>query len=165
MESANKFKDIAEAYQVLSDPKLRERYDKQGMQGLSPDKTDVADAGQAKVDPALLFAFLFGSDKFRDYFGRLATATSAAIGDSSDISPENARLLQIRRVKRLAVTMVVKLQNWVDAAGTKEAEEACKARWMEEAKDLSTASYGIELVRQIGQVSGVEVRRINWFAT
>jgi len=149
--SANKFKDIAEAYQVLGDPELRARYDKEGLKGLSADRTDVADV-QGKVDPTLLFSFLFGSDQFRDYVGRLATATSASIGDSDALSREDARLLQTRRCKRLAVTMVVKLQNWVDAEGTKEAEEACKTRWMDEAKELSKASYGIQLVHQIGQV-------------
>lgn len=152
IEAANKFKDVAEAYQVLSDPALRERYDKDGMDGLSPDKTNVAEGAQPKVDPTLLFAFLFGSDKFKDYVGRLATATSASIGDSNDLTPADARMLQIRRVKRLAITMAVKLQNWVDAAGTKEAQEACTSRWLNEAKDLSSASYGIQLVHTIGQV-------------
>ncbi|CAB9513376.1 protein DnaJ [Seminavis robusta] len=151
-EAANKFKDIAEAYQVLSDPSLRSVYDREGLEGLSPDKTSTAGSGQPKVDPALLFAFLFGSDKFQDYVGRLATATSASIGDSQDLSAGSARLLQIRRVKRLAVTLAVKLQNWVDAAGTKEAEAGCKERWAKEAQDLSSASYGIQLVHTIGQI-------------
>jgi len=151
-EGAAKFQDIAEAYQVLSNPTLRKRYDEDGAEGLSADRTTVAEAAQPKLDPALLFTFLFGSDKFKDYLGRLATATSAKIGDSNELSKETARLLQIRRVKRLAVTLAVKLQNWVDAAGTKEAEDACKAFWADEAKELSTASYGHELVQLIGQV-------------
>jgi len=41
-EAADKFKDIAEAYQVLSDPELRAQYDKLGKDGLSGDKTSVA---------------------------------------------------------------------------------------------------------------------------
>jgi DnaJ-class molecular chaperone len=58
-EAAEKFKEIAEAYQVLSDPELRKKYDAEGKDGLSPDRTDV-NSGPGKVDPALLFAFLFG---------------------------------------------------------------------------------------------------------
>lgn len=66
---------MAEAYQVLSDPELRKQYDKEGRKGLSADKTEVAQ-DVPKIDAAILFAFLFGSDKFHDYVGRLATATA-----------------------------------------------------------------------------------------
>jgi DnaJ domain len=70
-ESAEKFKEVAEAYQVLIDPELRKKYDKDGRAGLSPDKTSVADDNRfSNIDPALLFAFLFGSDKFHAYVGR-----------------------------------------------------------------------------------------------
>ena len=117
-EAADRFKDIAEAYQVLSDPTLRKIYEKQGLDGLSADKTSTAEGGQPKVDPALLFAFLFGGgDTFHDYVGRLAAATSASVGDSNEVSAADARLLQIRRVKRLSVTSAAKLQGWVEAAG------------------------------------------------
>ena len=121
------------------------------MDGLSPDKTDVADAAP-KVDPKLLFAFLFGSDKFRDYVGRLAAATSAAVGDTDELSPADARLIQIRRVKRLALTLAAKVQAWVDAGENKEAQDEAKARWSKEAQELSTASYGIQMVHTIGNV-------------
>ena len=96
-EAADKFKDIAEAYQVLSDPKLRSAYDKDGRDALSGDKTQTNEDGLPNVDPALLFAFLFGSDKFNDYVGRLAMASSALTGDSTKISPVDARKLQQRR--------------------------------------------------------------------
>ena len=78
-EAADKFKEVAEAYQVLSDAELRKQYDKEGRKGLSADKTEVAQ-DVPKVDPAILFAFLFGSDKFHDYVGRLATATCHGSG-------------------------------------------------------------------------------------
>lgn len=68
-EAADKFKEVAEAYQVLSDPALRKKYDAEGREGLSADKTSTVDTMNG-LDPALLFAFLFGSDKFRDYVGR-----------------------------------------------------------------------------------------------
>lgn len=68
-EAADKFKEIAEAYQVLSDPELRKKYDEEGRAGLSADKTSTVNSTSG-LDPALLFAFLFGSDKFHDYVGR-----------------------------------------------------------------------------------------------
>ena len=41
---------------MLSDPELRAKYDKEGKDGLSADRTDVAD-GPNQPDPAILFAF------------------------------------------------------------------------------------------------------------
>mmetsp|Transcript_39536 Transcript_39536/g.83122 ORF Transcript_39536/g.83122 Transcript_39536/m.83122 type:complete len:546 (-) Transcript_39536:70-1707(-) len=145
-ESADKFKDIAEAYQVLSDPELRHKYDVEGKEGLSPDKTDVAD-GPAQADPAMLFAFLFGSDKFGDYVGRLAMATSALVADSPKISPKDARIVQQRRVTRLAIKLAERLQIW-----TEEDYDGAKAIWESTATDLGQASYGTELVILIGKI-------------
>jgi DnaJ domain len=68
--AADKFKEVAEAYQVLSDPVLRKKYDEVGREGLSPDKTSTVESAMKGIDPALLFAFLFGSDKFQCYIGR-----------------------------------------------------------------------------------------------
>lgn len=137
---------MAEAYQVLSDPELRHKYDTVGKEGLSPDRTDVADA-PAQADPTLLFAFLFGSDKFGDYLGRLAMATSALVADSPKIGQKEARMLQQRRVTRLAIKLAERLKIW-----TEEDYAAAKATYESAAMDLSQASYGTELVHLIGKV-------------
>lgn len=150
--AAEKFKDIAEAYQVLSDPELRKRYDRDGRDGLSPDKTSAADGGVAKIDPTVLFAFLFGSDKFHDYVGRLATATSAQIGDSPKISVKDARKLQRRRVVRLANKLIAKVAPWVAAKKDGHEVTAVEAEWKKEADELCTASYGHQLVTTIGKL-------------
>lgn len=146
-EAHDKFKDIAEAYQVLSDPELRAKYDKDGQGGLSADKTSVAQ-DTPKIDPAILFAFLFGSDRFHDYVGRLAMATSASIGDSPKVSLVIAKKLQKRRVLRLALTLAAKLNKWVEGDF-----EYCKTLWTTEARDLANASYGIELIHLLGKVN------------
>lgn len=152
-EAAEKFKNIAEAYQVLSDPVLRKKYDKEGREGLSPDKTSVADGGAPKIDSAILFAFLFGSDRFTDYVGRLSTATSASIGDSPKISLADAKTLQKRRVTRLAIKLIEKITPWVDEAIDGKTEHAdVEALWTAEAVDLSQASYGYPLITTIGKV-------------
>jgi len=145
-EAADKFKDIAEAYQVLSDPELRAKYDEKGKDGLSADRTGVADAPN-QADPAILFAFLFGSDKFGDYVGRLAMATSALVADSPKIGPKEARIVQQRRVTRLAIKLAERLNVW-----TEEDYDGAKAIWESAATDLGFASYGIELVHLIGRV-------------
>mmetsp|Transcript_6394 Transcript_6394/g.15927 ORF Transcript_6394/g.15927 Transcript_6394/m.15927 type:complete len:557 (-) Transcript_6394:39-1709(-) len=144
--AAEKFKGIAEAYQVLHDPELRAKYDAKGKEGLSPDRTDVADS-PSNADPALLFAFLFGSDKFDDYVGRLAMATSALVADSPTIGQKEARIVQQRRVTRLAIKLAERLKIW-----TEEDYDAAKAIWESASTDLSQASYGIELVHLIGKV-------------
>lgn len=155
-EAADKFKDIAEAYQVLSDPELRKRYNRDGRAGLSPDKTSVNEDGIAKIEPAVLFAFLFGSDKFNDYVGRLATATSAQIGNSPKISVKDARVLQKRRVVRLASKLIAKIEPWVAAHMAAEGgagdTKAVEAEWTVEANELVTASYGYQLITTIGKV-------------
>lgn len=144
--AADKFRDIAEAYQVLSDPELRNKYDVEGEEGLSPDRTDVADAPN-RADPTILFAFLFGSDKFGDYLGRMAMATSALVADSPLIGQKEARIVQRRRVARLALKLAERLEIW-----TIEDYDAAKATWESAAESLGEASYGGELVRLIGRV-------------
>ena len=149
-EAADKFKQVAEAYQVLSDAELRKKYDLHGRDGLSADKTS-AEGGLDKIDPAVLYAFLFGSDLFNDYVGRLATATSASVGDSRKISMETARVLQKRRLVRLAMSLMSKIEPHVQAQAEGVQPGDIETEWAEEAKTLSQASYGYELVQCIGQ--------------
>lgn len=151
--AAEKFKNIAEAYQVLSDPQLRKKYDTDGRGGLSADKTSVSDNDLSKkVDPTLLFAFLFGSDQFSNYIGRLSTATSASVGDSPKISIADAKELQKRRVTRLAVALINKITPWVDATNNEDAQSIIEAEWTVEGDTLSKASFGHQLVTTIGKV-------------
>lgn len=143
-EAAEKFKDISEAYQVLSDQELREKYDKLGKDGLSGDKTSL---NESNVDPEMLFAFLFGSDKFHHYIGSLANTTSAMVGDSRKISIVEAKKLQKRRCARLSLLLVSRIQQFVDGD-----EDGAKTAWLAEAEDLLSASYGYELIHLIGCV-------------
>ncbi|MCP9261232.1 DnaJ subfamily B member 4 [Dirofilaria immitis] len=66
-----KFKEVAEAYDVLSDPKKKEIYDKYGEDGLKGEREDL------EGDPMQMFAQFFGgSDPFSTFFGT-GTATGA----------------------------------------------------------------------------------------
>ena len=149
--AADKFKNIAEAYQVLSDAQLRKKYDTDGRSGLSADKTSVSDDIASKVDPTLLFAFLFGSDQFTNYIGRLSTATSASVGDSPKISIKDASELQKRRVTRLAIALIEKITPWVEATN-EDVKSSIEAEWTVDGDTLSAASFGYQLVTTIGKV-------------
>lgn len=148
-EAAEKFKVVAEAYQVLSDPTLRAKYDKEGREGLSPDKTSVAE-GVPKIDPQILFSFLFGSDQFYDLIGRLSTASAARVGDSPKVSIEDAHKLQKRREVRIALKLIEKITPWTKASP--DERSTIEQGWKDEGIALSNASYGYQLVTTIGKL-------------
>lgn len=69
-QANEKFQKLAQAYQILSDERLREIYDTKGSSGI--DEKDMPD-----IDPALFFSALFGSEKFEPYVGKLFIASTA----------------------------------------------------------------------------------------
>jgi hypothetical protein len=145
-KSQKDFQQIGTAYMILTNEKLRAKYDRVGYDMLWEAEEKAPD-----VDPYLLYTCLFGSEKFQDYIGRLAAVTEVRVGDeeTSKVNMEQARLLQKRRVTRLALALADRLSKWAEDDMT----TAAKAQWMAEAETLTDASYGVELVRVIGQVS------------
>mmetsp|Transcript_35168 Transcript_35168/g.73237 ORF Transcript_35168/g.73237 Transcript_35168/m.73237 type:complete len:540 (-) Transcript_35168:1168-2787(-) len=147
-EAADKFKVIGEAYQVLSDDDKRIIYNKEGRDGLQGQNDDEA----PKLDPVILFTFLFGSDKFNDITGQLASATSSRVGDSPEVSLKVARQIQQRRVGRLALKLVDRIEGYVNVKKSGGSTDEFVAKWLAEGQDLSTASFGYQMVTTCGKV-------------
>ncbi|CAH6718551.1 dnaJ-like protein 1 [[Candida] jaroonii] len=63
-ESAAKFQEVGEAYQVLSDESLRAKYDKFG-------KTESMPT-EGFEDPSEFFSMIFGGEAFKDWIGELS---------------------------------------------------------------------------------------------
>lgn len=62
--AAAKFQEVGEAYQVLSDDRLRSKYDKYGKQESIP--------SEGFEDPAEMFSVIFGGEAFKDWIGELS---------------------------------------------------------------------------------------------
>ena len=149
-EAKAKFQEIGEAYQVLGDEKLRAVYDKEGEAGLSGDRTDIS---AEKLDPSLIFTFLFGNDSFDDIIGRLqlVTQTLAAGNDpsgetESTITHKEMLELERRRVLRLAIALRKRIEPFVNGDA-----EGAKAKWKSEGEKLVEVRYGEEIVNTVGK--------------
>jgi len=174
IEASQRFQELAQAYQVLSDPKLREKYDEMG-------KAAVSDSQMPSIDPAMFFNMLFGSEQFEKYIGKLYMASVAdhmlkdiqrdlgkrqveegsaapsrdAIGESieremrwpTDNKKENRmRRMQMSREVKCATRLCERLDRWV--LGRDEAgflNSVCQ-----EASELVRVSFGGKLLRTIG---------------
>ncbi|KAK1259173.1 Chaperone protein dnaJ 10 [Acorus gramineus] len=144
IKKAYYIKVLGEAYQVLSDPAQREAYDFYGKAGIST---------EAIIDPAAIFAMLFGSELFEEYIGQLAMASMAQLdmfteGEQFDakILQEKMRVIQKEREEKLAEILKNRLhqfgQDKVGFIANAEAEVA----------KLSNAAYGIDMLNTIGYI-------------
>lgn len=143
--AAHKFQVLGEAYQVLSDSAQRQAYDAHGKAGVSTDSI---------IDPAAIFAMLFGSELFEEYIGQLAMASMASLdifteGEQFDAKKvqEKMRIVQKEREEKLAQTLIDRLNQYVQ--GNKE--DFVRHAEAEVAR-LSSAAYGVDMLSTIGYI-------------
>ena len=68
-EAQQKFQALASAYQVLSEPESRKRYDLQGMSGVDQQQ-------MPQIDAVVFFGMLFGTESFEPYIGKMQVAST-----------------------------------------------------------------------------------------
>lgn len=139
-----RFQELSAAYQVLSDPSQREKYDRLGEAGVSD---------QPLADPTTLFGVLFGSDAFEDFVGVLELASAAGLTEPSAAGGQpnqayvKAKLAEIRmaREAKLAENLI-KILGEHSTLGA----EAFENKWRDETENLAKSSFGPEMLQTIG---------------
>eukprot|EP00607_Mallomonas_marina_P008810 CAMPEP_0182417468 /NCGR_PEP_ID=MMETSP1167-20130531/1956_1 /TAXON_ID=2988 /ORGANISM="Mallomonas Sp, Strain CCMP3275" /LENGTH=619 /DNA_ID=CAMNT_0024591077 /DNA_START=366 /DNA_END=2225 /DNA_ORIENTATION=+ len=140
-EAHAKFQKIGEAYQILSDEKLRHNYDLGG-------RDSVADA--PKLDPGAMYGMIFGSEKFEPLIGELQLASQMKAEVEGSAHSHNSKLKAFKQKQRevkCAVHLASRLQIFVD-----DGEEAFRTWAQEEAKELSLSPIGGTLLATLGSV-------------
>ncbi|KAJ4916302.1 DNAJ heat shock N-terminal domain-containing protein [Raphanus sativus] len=142
-QAAHNFQVLGEAYQVLSDPGQRQAYDTYGKSGVS---TEI-------IDPAAIFAMLFGSELFEEYIGQLAMASMASLdilseGDQIDTKKiiDKMRAVQKEREDKLAQILKDRLNLYLTN------KDAFISNAEAEVTRLSNAAYGVEMLNTIGYI-------------
>ncbi|KAL2529831.1 DNAJ heat shock N-terminal domain-containing protein [Forsythia ovata] len=143
--AAQNFQILGEAYQVLSDPSQRQAYDAHGKSGIST---------EAIIDPAAIFAMLFGSELFEEYIGQLAMASMASLdifteGEEFDAKKlqEKMRTVQKEREEKLAGILKDRLNLYVQGHKDEFSRHA-----EAEVSRLSSAAYGVDMLNTIGYI-------------
>mmetsp|Transcript_7685 Transcript_7685/g.11597 ORF Transcript_7685/g.11597 Transcript_7685/m.11597 type:complete len:667 (+) Transcript_7685:97-2097(+) len=99
-QAATKFQKISRAYEVLSDPISRQRYDESG---------DADEAPESQIDPKVFFNMIFGSEKFERYVGELQMASLIKHDEDHQVDAVEADFIQRKRTCQLAVTLADEL--------------------------------------------------------
>ena len=138
-DAHQKFQKVGEAYQVLSDERLRTAYDAKGKEAVD---------SSPKMDANAMYAMIFGSENFEPMIGELQIATQ--LKGMMDGNNPPADLLLFKQRKR-EVQCAVNLAGKLDMYSEAHAEDFIeKAR--AEAKDLSESPLGGALLDLIGNM-------------
>nr|CAG8601112.1 15467_t:CDS:2 [Entrophospora candida]CAG8606476.1 14190_t:CDS:2 [Entrophospora candida] len=171
-DAEQRFKKISDAYQVLSDPKLRERYNEYGR------NTEVMPEG-GFVNPEDFFRQQFGGERFVDIIGEISIGrdmkevlqnaatddvsneelteeeksrreSSNSTANSHALDDEREKIRQ-QRIGKLVSNLIEKLATYVGENGKVGLDpKVFKERVEYEAEELKTESYGVELLHAIG---------------
>ncbi|OCF30716.1 chaperone regulator [Kwoniella heveanensis BCC8398] len=185
-DAEEKFKQISIAYQVLSDPELRHKYNEFGQKNGG----GVAEPAGGFQDPEEVFGKMFGGDRFEDLIGNISIGKDMkdAFQQQNEQDPndfmmgpggkpmmkpeamqrklardrlvmEQKQQARRARVEKLSQNLINKLNIYTEAAKGPE-DKLVAASFREicrlEAEDLKEESYGTELLNAIGRAYQVK---------
>eukprot|EP00971_Amphidinium_carterae_P256053 5083823-Amphidinium_carterae.1 len=146
--ATEKFQDVGNAYQVLSDETLRAKYDKGGKAGLE---------AHTKMDAKAFYTLFFGSDEFEPLIGKMYSMEGMIEEDEDSKKPDDmpeevyrvahSQLIHWKR----EVTCAMNLADLLKPFTKDEADEAAfKVKLEEHAKELASTPVGGALLGAIG---------------
>ncbi|KAJ7001288.1 hypothetical protein NC653_011656 [Populus alba x Populus x berolinensis] len=139
-KAAENFQMLSEAYQILSDPQKREKYDMYGKESITQ---------ESMVDPSAVFGMMFGSELFEDYVGQLALATIASLENEGGMRDMEMKMKVLQREREEKLITILKncLEKFV------EGRENEFTNWAKsEARRLSAAAFGEAMLHTIGYI-------------
>ncbi|CAK9048806.1 unnamed protein product [Durusdinium trenchii] len=157
-EANAKFQKLADAYQVLSDPESRKKYDREGKAGVQE--------GNVKMDPSVFFSLLFGSERFEPWIGELQLAMQTGQlakamergGPESheevleeEMMSDNSKVLKRRQLHR-EVHCAVHLREFMNDFVYRRDLAQFEQRARLEAADLAQCQFGPELLASLGEM-------------
>ncbi|CAE8651469.1 unnamed protein product, partial [Polarella glacialis] len=156
---------LTEAYQVLWDPQLRSKYDRQGKLGLKEGLFD-------KVDASVFFGLLFASQAFEPWVGELQMATQveqmakmadlagmrgkSSVQGSQEMMKQRAAISKKLRQQRLRreVQCACHLRQKLDSWSLDPPDDVRFDAWRDarlEASSLARSQHGPELLIALGK--------------
>ncbi|CAG8471175.1 34_t:CDS:2 [Diversispora eburnea] len=162
-DAEQRFKKISDAYQVLSNPELRRKYNEFGK------KNDIEPEG-GFVNPEDFFKQQFGGDRFVDIIGEISigrdmkevlqhtideedlTEEEKAQRESNKVNQEDEReTIRQQRIDKLVANLIHKLSLYVEGyENNNNSAEEFRDLIESEADELKAESYGVELLHAIG---------------
>ena len=161
-DAEQKFRELSAAYQTLSDPAKRKKYDSSGI-GVDPEQPEGA-GGNVMLDPIVFFAILFGSEQVEPYIGELGMATTfdalMKLGSAPTPSFDSwedvktafgwseAALKRRKRETEIAIHLRKRVSDYVDGFLALDAfKDSC---WEEAVSIAKGGSYGASFLLAIG---------------